>query len=35
MLVRVCGFAPLAVSGSSAILVHGTGLSSKELVMSR
>ena len=34
-MVRVCGFVPLAVGGSSAILVRGTELSSKQLVMLR
>ena len=33
MLVRICGFVPLMVGGSSAILVHDTGLSSKQFMM--
>jgi len=33
LFVRVCGFVPLAVGGSSAFLVQGTGLSSKQLMM--
>jgi hypothetical protein len=33
LLVRVCGFVPLVVGGSSAILEHDTGLSSKQLKM--
>ena len=33
LLVRVCGFVPLVVGGSSAILEYGTEISSKQLVM--
>jgi len=35
LLVRVYGFVPLVVDGFSEMLVHGTGLSSKRLVMVR
>jgi hypothetical protein len=34
-LVRVCGYVPLVVGGSCAILEHGAEISSKQLVMFR
>jgi hypothetical protein len=34
-MFRFCGFVLLVEGGSSAILVHGTGLSSRQLVMLR
>ena len=35
LLVRVRGFVPLVVGGSSAVPVHGTVLLRKQLVMLR
>jgi hypothetical protein len=35
VLVTVCGFVLLVLGGSSEELVHGTGVSSKQLVMLR